>query len=144
MSERTSGNRSSRGQGDASSPTGTEPRGDRIALTGLRVFGRHGVFDHERAAGQEFVVDIVAWADLTVPAESDELVGTVHYGEMAQVAADVVAGEPRNLIESVAGSIADDLLSGWPLGAVEVTVHKPAAPIPLIFDDVAVTIRRER
>lgn len=89
-------------------------------------------------------MDIVAWADLTVPAESDELVGTVHYGEMAQVAADVVAGEPRNLIESVAGSIADDLLSGWPLGAVEVTVHKPAAPIPLIFDDVAVTIRRER
>lgn len=89
-------------------------------------------------------MDIVAWLDLTAAADSDELASTVHYGEMAQRAADIVAGEPHDLIESVAGSIADDLLAAWPLCAIEVTVHKPSAPIPLRFDDVAVTIRRER
>jgi dihydroneopterin aldolase len=30
------------------------------------------------------------------------------------------------------------------VAAATVTVHKPQAPIPLEFDDVAVTIRRER
>jgi dihydroneopterin aldolase len=30
------------------------------------------------------------------------------------------------------------------VGAAEVTVHKPQAPIPLTFSDVSVTIRRER
>lgn len=117
--------------------------GDRITLTGLRVFGRHGVLDHERAEGQEFVVDITAWLDLGAAADSDELTKTVHYGEMAELAASVVGGSPRDLIESVAGTIAGELLAAWPLRAVEVTVHKPSAPIPLSFDDVAVTVRRE-
>ena len=116
---------------------------DRITLTGLRVFGRHGVLDHERAEGQEFVVDIVAWLDLLSAARSDDLTRTVHYGEIAELAAGIVGGEPRDLIESVAGMIADEVLATWPLHAVEVTVHKPSAPIPLSFDDVAVTVRRE-
>ncbi|PXY31172.1 dihydroneopterin aldolase [Prauserella muralis] len=118
--------------------------GDHITLTGLRVFGRHGVFEHEKRDGQEFVVDITAWLDLTRAAASDELTDTLHYGELAQRAADIVGGEPCDLIESVAGRIADETMKDARLRAVEVTVHKPSAPIPLTFADVAVTIRRER
>lgn len=118
--------------------------GDRITLTGIRVFGRHGVLEHERDQGQEFVVDIVAWVDLSAAATSDALHQTVHYGEMAELAAGLVAGDPHQLIESVAGAVADRLLATWPLTAAEVTLHKPAAPIPLIFDDVAVTVLRQR
>ena len=55
-----------------------------------------------------------------------------------------MAGEPYDLIESVAGKIAEEVLRDERLTAVEVTVHKPSAPIPLNFDDVAVTVRRER
>jgi dihydroneopterin aldolase len=118
--------------------------GDRITLTGLHVFGRHGVFEHERRDGQEFVVDITVWLDLTKAAATDDLTQTLHYGELAQLAADIVGGEPYDLIESVAGKIADEvLLDGRPT-SVEVTVHKPSAPIPLTFDDVAVTVRRHR
>lgn len=116
---------------------------DRITLRGLRVFGRHGVLEHERSQGQEFVVDIVAWLDLRPAAESDELDHTLHYGALAQLAADIVAGEPYELIESVAGRIAEDVLRNWALRAVEVTLHKPAAPIPLNFEDVAVTVHRD-
>ena len=118
--------------------------GDRITLTGLRVFGRHGVFEHEKRDGQEFVVDVTAGLDLTPAAETDDLKQTLHYGELAQLAAGIVGGEPYDLIESVAGRIADEVIRDERLSAVEVTVHKPSAPIPLTFDDVAVTVRRER
>ncbi|MDQ0378749.1 dihydroneopterin aldolase [Amycolatopsis thermophila] len=117
---------------------------DRITLTGLRVFGRHGVFEHEKRDGQDFVVDIVVWLDLAPAAASDDLRETLHYGELAQMAAEIVGGEPYDLIESVAGRIADEVLKDSRLSAVEVTVHKPSAPIPLDFADVAVTVHRER
>lgn len=117
---------------------------DRITLTGLRVFGRHGVLEQERIDGQDFLVDIVAWVDLADAADSDALKHTVHYGEMAELAARIVGGEPYNLIEALAGRIGDELLARWALRAVEVTVHKPGAPIPLEFADVAVTILRGR
>jgi dihydroneopterin aldolase len=117
---------------------------DRIELRGLRVRGHHGVFDHERRDGQDFVVDITAWLDLTAAAGSDDLADTLDYGALATRAADIVAGPPRNLIESVAGAIADDVMTDDRVDAVEVTVHKPAAPIPLDFADVAVVVRRPR
>ncbi|WP_236796346.1 dihydroneopterin aldolase [Amycolatopsis sp. GM8] len=117
---------------------------DRITLTGLRVFGRHGVFEHEKRDGQEFVVDIMVWLDLTAAAKTDDLAQTLHYGELAELAAGIVGGEPYDLIESVAGKIADEVMEDERLQAVEVTVHKPSAPIPLTFDDVAVTVRRQR
>lgn len=117
---------------------------DRITLTGLRVRGHHGVFDSEKRDGQEFVVDITVWADLDEAANSDDVSRTLHYGVLAERAAAIVAGPPRDLIETVAAEIADDVMTDGRPHAVEVTIHKPAAPIPLTFDDVAVTIRRSR
>lgn len=117
---------------------------DRITLTGLRVRGHHGVFDHERRDGQEFVVDITLWLDLAEAAATDDLTRTVHYGELAERAAKVVAGPPRDLVETVAAEIADAEMADDRVHAVEVTVHKPSAPIPLSFADVAVTVRRSR
>ncbi|MEO5832883.1 MAG: dihydroneopterin aldolase [Nakamurella sp.] len=115
---------------------------DSITLTGLEVFGRHGVFEFERDRGQPFVVDVTVWMDLTRAATSDDVADTLHYGELAAYAAEVIAGEPRDLIETVASEIADGVMARWPALAVEVTLHKPTAPIPLEFADVAVTIRR--
>lgn len=117
---------------------------DRIALTGLKVRGNHGVFDHEKRDGQDFLVDITVWLDLSDAAADDDLNKTLHYGEMAQRAADIVAGPPRDLIETVAAEIADDIMTDSRAYATEVTIHKPQAPIPLDFGDVAVTIRRSR
>ncbi|MDN5751002.1 MAG: dihydroneopterin aldolase, partial [Pseudonocardia sp.] len=84
---------------------------DRIELTGLRVRGHHGVFAHERRDGQDFVVDVTVWMDLAPAAASDDLAATLHYGELAQRAAEVVGGEPCDLIETVAARIADDVLT---------------------------------
>jgi dihydroneopterin aldolase len=117
---------------------------DRIELRGLRVRGNHGVFEHERRDGQDFVVDITVWVDLAAAAASDDLADTLDYGELAQRAAAVVAGPPRNLIETVAGEIADEVMTDERVHAVEIVVHKPSAPIPLEFADVAVVARRSR
>lgn len=117
---------------------------DRITLTGLRVRGHHGVFAHEKRDGQDFLVDVTAWLDLVRAAETDDLAETLHYGELAERVATIVGGEPRDLIETVGGEVADMVMTDERVHAVEVTIHKPSAPIPLTFADVAVTIRRSR
>ena len=117
---------------------------DRIELRGLTVRGNHGVFDHERRDGQDFVIDITVWIELAQAAASDDLDDTYDYGVLAQRAADIVAGPPRNLIEAVSAEIAEAVMADARVHAVEVVVHKPKAPIPLAFSDVAVVARRSR
>lgn len=115
---------------------------DHITLTGLTVRGHHGVFDHEKRDGQDFVIDVTAWLDLSAAARGDNLAATLNYGELSELARGIVAGPARDLIETVAAEIADAIVERWRVDAVEVTVHKPHAPIPLQFADVAVTVRR--
>ncbi|WP_433613002.1 dihydroneopterin aldolase [Dactylosporangium sp. CA-139114] len=117
---------------------------DRIALRGLTVRGFHGVFDFERREGQDFVIDVDLELDLRPAAASDDVKDTVHYGELAEGLAAVVSGEPVDLIETLAQRLADVCLADERVRAATVTVHKPHAPIPLQFTDVAVVIRRER
>ncbi len=117
---------------------------DTITLTGLRVRGRHGVYQFEREQGQDFVIDVVLELDLAPAATSDDVADTVHYGELADRLVAIVAGEPYNLIETLADRLVAACLADVRVGAATVTVHKPFAPIPHAFTDVAVTIRRER
>lgn len=117
---------------------------DEIVLSGLTVFGHHGVYPHEREDGQEFTVDLRLRLSLEQAAASDEVADTVHYGDLAEKVAAVVAGEPVNLIETLAERIASVALEDERVQNVTVTVHKPHAPIALKFADVAVTVNRSR
>lgn len=117
---------------------------DRIELRGLTVRGHHGVFEHEKRDGQDFIVDIVVTMDLSRAGRSDDLGDTLDYGGLAQRAAEIIGGPPCNLIEAVAARIADSVMEDSRVEAVEVTLHKPAAPIPLDFRDVAVVVTRQR
>lgn len=117
---------------------------DRIELRGLLVRGHHGVFEYERAEGQDFVVDVALEVDTSAAAQSDDLADTTDYGALALAIAAIVSGKPVNLLETLAERIATACLSDPRVTSVEVSVHKPAAPIPLTFDDVVVTIVRTR
>ncbi|NLD85240.1 MAG: dihydroneopterin aldolase [Actinomycetales bacterium] len=118
---------------------------DRIELTGLKVRGNHGVFEHEKRDGQDFLVDVVLWTDFTRAAASDDLDDTVDYGALALLARDIVSGPACDLIETVVSRIADGIMEmAHTATAVEVTLHKPQAPIPAEFSDVAVVARRTR
>lgn len=115
---------------------------DRITLTGLRVFGRHGVLEHERRDGQDFVVDVELTVDTRGAAVTDDLAETVDYATLADRMAQIVGGEPVQLIETLASRLAQACLQDDRVISARVTVHKPAAPIPHAFADVAVTVVR--
>lgn len=115
---------------------------DKIALKGLRVRGFHGVLAEERRDGQEFVVDVELAVDTRDAASSDALADTADYGSLALRLAEVVGGEPVNLLETLAARLADVCLRHPRVISARVTVHKPHAPIPLLFEGVSVTVER--
>jgi 7,8-dihydroneopterin aldolase/epimerase/oxygenase len=117
---------------------------DTIRLTGLRVRGHHGVYDFERAEGQDFAIDVVLELDLSAAAATDDVLQTVHYGDLADRLAAIVGGDPVNLIETLADRLVHACLSDPRVAAATVTVHKPQAPIAHSFTDVSVTLRRTR
>ncbi|MEU6039730.1 dihydroneopterin aldolase [Actinomadura sp. NPDC047616] len=117
---------------------------DRIELRGLRARGRHGALPAERELGQEFVVDVTLGLDTRPAAAEDDLSRTVDYGSLADRLVAVVEGEPVALIETLADRLAGVCLQDRAVAEVEVTVHKPHAPVPHPFTDVAVRIRRSR
>lgn len=117
---------------------------DALVLRGLRARGYHGVLPEERRDGQVFVVDAVLYMDMSASAVSDDLEKTVDYADLAHRLVDIVVGDPVDLIETLAERLAVCCLADERVRRVELTVHKPDAPIGLDFDDVAVTVVRER
>lgn len=117
---------------------------DALSLRGLRVFAHHGVFEEEAQRGQEFLIDVTVVMGLQEAGRSDDLTDTLDYGALAVDIAERVQSERWLLIERVAERIAELVLEDDRVAMTEVTVHKPNAPIPLEFGDVAVTIQRTR
>lgn len=117
---------------------------DRLALRGIRAVGHHGVFEHERREGQEFVVDAVLGVDTREAGRDDDLSRTVDYGRLSQQLVHVIVGDRVDLIETLAQRLADVCLAHPLVQWVELTVHKPHAPIEVPFDDVTLTIHRSR
>ncbi len=124
--------------------TDSTARLDTITLRGLTARGNHGVLPHERLEGQSFVVDVVLYLDTRAAAIADDLALTVDYGRIAAATVGIIAGEPFDLIETVADRIATMCLAEAAVAQVEVTVHKPEAPVSVQFDDIAVTVMRRR
>ena len=118
---------------------------DRIEIRDLRVVGVHGVLPEERERAQPFSVDIVAWLDMSAAQRSDALADTVDYGALAHVAADVVRQRSYQLLEALAGRLADALLiTDSRLEAVEVTLRKLRPPLPLDVASTGVRVLRTR
>jgi dihydroneopterin aldolase len=122
----------------------------KITLTGLRVFGYHGVFDFERQNGQDFFIDCSIWIDGTKAALNDDLAQTVNYADLAKALVEDSKSEPVDLLETLAQRLLDMVMNlggGDATGMIRkatVTVHKPNAPIVYDFEDVSVTVEAER
>jgi dihydroneopterin aldolase len=122
------------------------PTTDEILLEGMRFYAYHGVNPEEQALGQRFTVDVVLAVDLRRAGQSDALANTVSYSAVYKVVRGIVEGEPRNLIEAVAESIASDILESFPpVEQVTVTVRKPDVPMKgSMLDAAGVRITRWR
>ena len=120
---------------------------DRLSLLGMRFEARHGVHDWEKETPQAFEVDLVLYADLVSAAERDDLAATADYGMLYGVVREIVEDRSFDLIEALAGAIADAALAATDLSvvdAVEVRVRKPKAPIDGAFDTVEAALLRRR
>ena len=118
---------------------------DHIFVTGLLVHAHHGVMPHEEEVGQRFVIDLELAIDLSRAGTSDKLADTVSYSSIVDTATRAFTGKSFRLVETAAAITAEALLAGFPkVSAVRVTVHKPHAPIAAIFNDVGVSILRQR
>jgi dihydroneopterin aldolase len=116
---------------------------DCITLKGIKGFGYHGVFPEETKNGQDFFVDLELCLDLSKPSRSDSLEETIDYGSLTSVVVEEIAGEPVQLIERLAGRIADRIKAAHPeITELAVTVHKPHAPVSADVTDISVTIHR--
>jgi dihydroneopterin aldolase len=116
---------------------------DQIRVTGIKAFGYHGVLPHEATDGQEFTVDLVVTLDLRAASVSDDLNETINYADLAQIVHDNIVGERVQLIERLAGRIAEEISLAYShITSVSVTVHKPHAPVTVDFEDISVTITR--
>ena len=120
---------------------------DRLSLIGMRFSARHGVLAHEKEEPQPFEVDVVLHADLDDAAQRDDLAATVDYAAIYDLVRAIVEGPPRGLIEALAGAIAAAVLDATDpriVGAVEVRVRKPEAPIDGELETVEVALTRRR
>src|SRR5258708_25619044 len=118
---------------------------DVFFIPGVVIHARHGVMEHETEVGQRFVIDLELSTDLAESSRTDRLADTVSYSNVVATATAAFKNTNYKLLERAAGAVADAVLSTFPrINAVEVTVHKPHAPIAAIFDDVGVVLMRTR
>jgi dihydroneopterin aldolase len=118
---------------------------DAIFVSGLLIHAHHGVMEHESKVGQRFILDLSMTIELTDAAHSDKLADTVSYSAIVDTASRAFTARSYRLVEAAAGAVADAILEAFArISAVQVTVHKPHAPISAIFTDVGVTLRRSR
>jgi dihydroneopterin aldolase len=118
---------------------------DMIFITGLVVHAYHGVGDDEGRIGQQFLIDLEIGTDLSRAARSDRLVDTISYADIIDVATAAFRADRHRLVEAAAGAVADALLAAFArIDVLDITVHKPHAPIAAVFGDVGVRLRRVR
>ena len=117
----------------------------RIHLKNMAFFGFHGVLPAEQALGQRFLVDVTLDLDIAEAARTDDLDTTVDYAQVFETCRELVERERCKLLEALAGRIMDRILARWPrVNRVEILIKKPSAPIPGVFDYVAVEAGKSR
>lgn len=114
-----------------------------IGVTGISLRARVGVKDEERAVERTLLVDVELVPRIIEGLFTDDLAGTVDYGHVVQLVAEIVTGDEHRLIEHIAALVCDRLLAELDASLVSVTVRKPAPPtaIPVLEAWTRVTRR---
>lgn len=112
-----------------------------IAINGLKIFARHGVYEQERRVGNDFEVTL----RLDVPSsdaamDTDNLCDTINYAEAVGIIKDEMS-MPSRLLEHVAGRIRCRLEQAYhgKIAGGELTVAKLTPPIPAELASVSYT-----
>jgi 7,8-dihydroneopterin aldolase/epimerase/oxygenase len=112
----------------------------KIELHGLEVFGYHGATEVEEREGQLFVFDLFIW--LRQEPEADDIGQTIDYRDVAACVRDVSDRRRVQLLETLATSIADELVARFAVERVRVRVRKPHVQLDPPAEYSAVTVER--
>ncbi|QIR39001.1 dihydroneopterin aldolase [Tolypothrix sp. PCC 7910] len=116
---------------------------DCIHLTGIRGYGYTGYLPEEQVLGQWFEVDVKLWLDLAKPAQTDAIADTIDYRSVISLVQHLVKSSKFALVEKLAGTIADSILQECDrVTKVQVTLSKPAAPIPDFGGKISIELTR--
>ena len=111
-----------------------------IELHGLEIFGYHGATEVEGREGQVFLVDVVL--DLRREPAGDDIEQTIDYRDVAACVREVSDRRRVQLLETLAASIADELVARLPVERTRVRVRKPHVQLDPPAEYSAVTVER--
>ncbi len=118
---------------------------DKIILNKMHFSGRHGVLPLEARSSQPFVATVELEFPLETAGRSDRLEDTLDYREVQAIVRGVIEGSHKQLIETLAEEVAEEILARFPrLSAVTIEIVKLRPPVDFQFEGVSVRIRRER
>ena len=112
---------------------------DEIAITGIRVFGRHGAYAGEKDQPQAFDVALTLQVNLTAASVSDLLADTIDYADIHRRVVSIVERESFDLLERLAAAIVDAVLEDARVRNVEVSIGKPG-----LLDGATATVTLRR
>lgn len=117
---------------------------DIVALEGMHFYAYHGVFEEERTIGNHFVVDVAIHTSFQKAADTDDLLGTINYGEVYELVKQIM-NEPTKLLETLAGRIVNAVFEHFAEAeAISVSVVKKQPPIGGLADQSRITMHRNR
>jgi 7,8-dihydroneopterin aldolase/epimerase/oxygenase len=118
---------------------------DSIHLTGIRCYGYTGYLAEEQVLGQWFEVDVKLWLDISTAAKTDAIEDTVDYRSVIAKVQHLVKTSKFALIERLVATIADSILIECDrISRVQVTLSKPAAPIPDFGGKITIELTRSK
>jgi dihydroneopterin aldolase len=112
-----------------------------VELAALEIPGRHGVEPEERERDQPFLYDV----ELELPEpQSDRIEETVDYREVVALVREVSGSRQYQLLETLAGAIAESLLERFPVRRARVRVRKPQVELGVPVEYAAAIAERSR
>ena len=118
---------------------------DKILVRNLKIFAYHGVNPEEKQDGQNFLLVIDAYVDISVPCVTDSVDDTVSYAKIIKETVKIFTSQKDDLLERAAQRVADGLFESFEkIQSLRILLKKPEAPIKADFEYVAVEIFRER
>ena len=117
---------------------------DKIILKGIRFHGYHGVAKAERQLGQKYEIDLELMTNLSTAGKTDDLIHTIDYAQIVQLAIEIGTQQSFQLFEALAETIADAILAQFQIEEVRITVKKLSPPIEPRLTYAGVKIHRKR
>lgn len=112
-----------------------------ITVTGLQIYGYHGMFDAERQLGQKFIFDVRAQLASAATHLADQLDASVRYDDLVQEVVRISGDSKFHTLEALAETMARRLLQRYTvLQHITISVAKLSPPMPHMVEQARIEV----